>query len=676
VSETGLLLGIDTGGTFTDAVLYDEARRLVVATAKSPTTHDDLSIGINGAIDAVLAAGSVDPARIELVSLSTTLATNALVEGRGRSVALVLIGFEPEVIDRGGLRDALGGDPVMVVAGGHDSHGSAIVPLDVEALTSAVDNIAANHPTVEGFAVAGQFSVRNPAHEVAARDLIRFRTHRPVSCSHELSAKLNGPKRAVTAVLNARLIAIIDQLVTTTRSTLAARGIDAPLMVVRGDGSLVSADFVSERPIETILSGPAASLVGAAHLTGLTDAVISDIGGTTTDIAVLRAGVPVVSDEGATVGGHRTMVTAVSMYTHGLGGDSEVRQDERSTSPLLRIGPRRVIPLSLLAADHGDFLHRVFDQQLNTLYPTDLAGVFLVPTAATAAWTPTTAAERELLDAVADGPAVAMDVVTTSTKRGLVDRFVRLGVLKVSAFTPTDACHVLGLHSHFDVDIARKAADMFARHRDGRGKAIAPDGAAVSQLVVDTLVRRSAEAVLGAAFAEDGLSSDLVASALVQRDLDRSLSVVNVGFGLGAPLVGLGASAATYYPAVAELLRTTSVVPEHAAVANAVGAVVGRVSLRCEITISSPSHGQFLVHLGDTPTMFVSLDDARAAASAYLQAQLRHDMVAAGAGAYETSDEWVERTAEVSGLIMFVEGTLTVLGTGRPDLSRRDGGTR
>jgi hypothetical protein len=118
-----MLLGIDTGGTYTDAVLYDEATRTVVAKAKSPTTHHELSIGICGAIDAVLAAASIAPERIELVSLSTTLATNALVEGKGRRVGAVIIGFDGDVLERAGLGDALGDDPAVILAGGHDPHG-------------------------------------------------------------------------------------------------------------------------------------------------------------------------------------------------------------------------------------------------------------------------------------------------------------------------------------------------------------------------------------------------------------------------------------------------------------------------------------------------------------------------------------------------------------------------
>ncbi|MGB1682497.1 MAG: hydantoinase/oxoprolinase N-terminal domain-containing protein, partial [Acidimicrobiales bacterium] len=216
-------LGVDTGGTYTDAVVYDERARRIIAKAKAPTTHDDLAVGIGRAIDAALADAAVDPAGIEMVALSTTLATNALVEGTGRPACLVTIGFEPGALDRGGLRDAIGSDAVIVVGGGHTSHGEEVEPLDLDELAERIDEIA---DTVDGFAVTAQFSTRNAEHELAAAELIRARTGKPVTCSHVLSAALGGPRRGVTALLNARLIAMIDELVTTTATTLADRGVD------------------------------------------------------------------------------------------------------------------------------------------------------------------------------------------------------------------------------------------------------------------------------------------------------------------------------------------------------------------------------------------------------------------------------------------------------------------
>src|SRR5690606_23484212 len=150
----------------------------------------------------------------------------------------------------------------------------------------------------------------------------------------------------------ARLITLDDRLLEATTGFRLRRRRTPPLMVVRGDGALIAADLARARPIETILSGPAASLVGARHLTGLDDALVSDIGGTTTDVAILHHGRPRLDPEGASVGGFRTMVEAVAMHTFGLGGDSEVSLEEGGLRPRILLGPRRLVPIALAATRH------------------------------------------------------------------------------------------------------------------------------------------------------------------------------------------------------------------------------------------------------------------------------------------------------------------------------------
>src|SRR5262249_22460582 len=147
-------------------------------------------------------------------------------------------------------------------------------PLDTKALRAEAQRLA---PTLTGFAITGRFATLNPAHEIAARDLLRAETGLPVTCGHELSAKLDGPKRALTSVLNARLIHLIASLIAAMQERLDALGIRAPLMVVRGDGALVTAALARTKPIETIFSGPAASAVGGAFLARARDAIVSDI---------------------------------------------------------------------------------------------------------------------------------------------------------------------------------------------------------------------------------------------------------------------------------------------------------------------------------------------------------------------------------------------------------------
>ena len=665
VSASRWILGVDTGGTYTDAIIYDEGSNSLLAKAKAPTTHDDLAVGIGQAIERVLAAGSVDPSAIGFVSLSTTLATNALVEGRGRPAALVMIGFEEAVLDRGGLREAIGRDSVVMVAGGHTPHGAEAEPLDTEALAVAVKEIA---PAVDGFAVTSQFSVRNADHEIAARDLIRERTGLPVTCSHELADELDGPKRSVTALLNARMIALIDELVSTTTEVLDLQGIGAPIMVVRGNGSLVSADFVRERPVETILSGPAASLLGAAHLVGEKDAIISDIGGTTTDIAALRDGRFDLGARGATVGGHKTMVEAVAMATHGLGGDSEVLLADRALGADLVVGPRRVVPLVVTAQSHGDFLQSQLRRQLTAdTLPQEWSTVFLQPTAK-AAEASLDRVERQLMERIGD-QIVAADTVVEGSRSALATRrLAARGVLRMSAFTPTDASHVLGTQSTHDPAVAHAAAQVWSRRCDHRGKAIVETPSEFAEAVVARLVRQSAEKLLATAFASDGLSETAATSEVVTTALDGKPRTSKLVVGLGVPLVGLGAPAATYYPAIGELLGTEVQIPEHADVANAIGAAVGKVRLRRRVTVSSPRRGLYRVHIGAEPSSFFELEPAKQAAIDQARSAVAAAMAAAGAPEFELEDHWDEKSVDINDRKLFVEGFATVIGTGRPQL--------
>lgn len=659
------ILGVDTGGTYTDAVIYDEGADSVLAKAKAPTTHDDLAVGIGAAIERVLAAGSFDPGAVSFVSLSSTLATNALVEGKGRPAALVMIGFEEAVVDRGGLREAIGADPVVMVAGGHTPHGAEAEPLDVEALAAAVTEVA---PSVDGFAVTSQFSVRNADHEIAARDLIRELTGLPVTCSHELAYALDGPRRSVTALLNARMIGLIEDLVSTTTKVLAQRGIDAPIMMVRGNGSLVSADFVLERPVETILSGPAASLLGAAQLVGASDAIISDIGGTTTDIAALRDGRFDLGTAGATVGGHRTMVEAVAMATHGIGGDSEVLLADRARGAELMVGPRRVVPLVVTAEKHGDCLLSQLRRQLDAeTLPQQWSSVFLSLTAE-AAQGSSDRGERQLMELIGDGIVAADTVVEGSRDALAVRRLAARGLLRVSAFTPTDASHVLGAQTTHDPAVAHAAAEVWSRRCDHEGRAIVEAPGEFAEAVVKRLVRQSAEKLLAMAFTGDGLSEKAATSEVVVAALDNRARASRLEVGLGVRLVGLGAPAATYYPAVGELLGAEVEIPEHADVANAVGAAVGKVRLCRRVTVSSPRRGVYRVHVGAEPDSFFELEPARQAAIDQASNAVAAAMADAGAPEFDLETRWDEKSVDVSGRKLFVEGVAIVVGTGRPQL--------
>lgn len=670
-----LLLGIDTGGTYTDSVLYDEAGAGVVATAKSLTTKQDLSICVGDAIDRALAAGPADArGRIGLVSLSTTLATNAIVEHHGFPVALVLIGQGRAALDRAGLAEALGNDPLILVGGGHQAEGRERAPLDENALIEALETLPERAAAV---AVSGYFAVRNPTHETRVRDLIRQHTGLPVTCGHELASALDAPRRALTALLNARLIPLLQQLILAVREHLEHLGIDAPLMVVKGDGSLIAAETALMRPVETILSGPAASVVGANALSGERDCVVSDIGGTTTDIAVLNGGRPVMDPNGASVGGYRTMVEAVAVRTLGLGGDSAVGLDDEKR---LIVGPRRIVPISLLAHDHAG-VPAILRRQLDRAWPKahdgrfalrlrDLRGAKLSRN------------EAMLWDRLADGPRDLETLFAGRPSEQPLQRLVDRGFVILAGFTPSDAAHCLGMQDTWSSEAATLGAEIWARSERRPNQPMAPDGGTLARAVIECVVRQSGEAILETAMAEETRRAGGVPQARpaagggARRFLDAALGppesdpLISFSVTLNRPLVGIGAPAATYYPEIARRLNTRLAVPEHAGVCNAVGAVAGGVSQSCLMVITSPEDGRYRVHAPQGPEDFDDLE--KAAARATDLARSGADRLARDAGAVEIRIELArtDRKATVAGSHeVFIESEIRADAFGRPRLA-------
>lgn len=660
------LLGVDTGGTYTDAVVLDEAADVVVASAKALTSRPDLAVGVGAAIDAALAQAAIDPAHVAMVSLSTTLATNALVEGQGGRVALVFIGFDPAELGRAGLEDALRGDPVIALAGGHSHAGGEVAPLDLDVLAEAVRGLDAG---VTGFAVAASFATRNAEHEVAARDLIREMTGKPVTCSHELSSALGGPKRALTAVLNARLIGMIDGLISACENHLAHVGIDARLMVVRGDGALVSADVAREKPIETILSGPAASIAGASWLTGEDNALVSDIGGTTTDVCLLQGGRPKIDPQGARVGPYRTMVEAVAMRTTGLGGDSEVHVVE-GLGAGLRLGPRRLMPIALAAEKFPELVHGVLDRCLANDIPPFDGGRFAVPMFTTLPegldYRETTVASRLI-----NGPIRVSEAAVSRMENPALMRLVTRGMVMIAGVTPSDASHVLGRVDAWDVEAANKALTLFARRRVGSGDRLGAGPEQMAQMIIDQLTTQTVDCLLQAAFDEDGWErADVLAShPLTFAGMDQRKGIVQMDLRLGVPVIGLGASAGAYYGAVGSRLNTRMILPEHAGVANAIGAVVGQVAMHASGTVTSPGPGAFAVHLPDGLTQFSSSDEAMNTLETALRDEAGDTARAAGVEEIRFTVDRDIKQVEVEDQPMFIEATIKVTAQGRPRIA-------
>jgi N-methylhydantoinase A/oxoprolinase/acetone carboxylase beta subunit len=653
-------LGIDAGGTYTDAVVVEMSTQRVLAKGKALTTKDELSRGVAAAIG-TLPAELV--ARVQLVSLSTTLATNAIVEGKGGKVGALLLGFDDYDLAR------VAHSPRRVVRGRTDISGQEMEPLDEDGLRAAARDLL-ERDGVDAFAVSGMVSVMNPAHEIRAKAILQELTDKPVVCGHELTMQLDTLKRTTTAALNARLLPIIAELIAHVKAVMDDAGIHAPLMVVRGDGTLMSEELARQTPVETILSGPAASVCGAQVLSGLADGLVVDIGGTTSDIALLIGGHPVVAARGARVADWSTNVRAVDIETVGLGGDSVIAltRDRRLT-----IGPRRAIPLAFLAHVYPsilDELHRLWEtREVRTGLTQPVECYVRVKSADGADLAPT---ERRTLAALADGP-LSRD--TLAERIGLMDaslvpvkRLETLGLIQPSTLTPTDVMHHQGIFTAWSCAAAELGLRLFA---DRAGVAVDT----LAAFALDTfsywmtlhLMRRLIRHTRPIPDLPDGPADRALLDMLCDK---TNLHGLTLTAHFDHPLVAIGAPAGALATQAADKLGARLIIPEHAEVANAVGAITGTLTLMVEATIT-PEDECYIVHSPVERRVFAGLNEARAWAADHVRGLIADKITRAQAPGFDFHVEVheVDRTGASTMGNLFLECHVRATAVGRPEFA-------
>ncbi|KYZ76648.1 hydantoinase [Anaerosporomusa subterranea] len=319
-----MLLGIDVGGTFTDAVAV--AGGVIIAQAKSPTT-EDLLTGILASLDKVLAeAGNVP---IERVALSTTFVTNALVQGKVSRVGLLLM--PGPGLDCSGLLPTL---PV-ILDGYIDHRGREAAPVMQDQVKAACRQLS----DCEAIAISGKFSVRNPQHEAKVAGWAAGLLHTHITRGAEVSGGLNFPRRTNSAYYNAAVWHTFGLFASAAEEAVRRRGIQAPIYILKADGGTLPLSLARRFPVETVLTGPAASVLGIMALTKPQGQAVSlDIGGTTTDMALWQDGIPLAAPRGVQLAGYATAVRSFRLRSIGVGGDSVVRR----IGSVLSVGPDRM----------------------------------------------------------------------------------------------------------------------------------------------------------------------------------------------------------------------------------------------------------------------------------------------------------------------------------------------
>uniref|UniRef100_A0A832A3R6 Hydantoinase/oxoprolinase family protein n=1 Tax=Desulfacinum infernum TaxID=35837 RepID=A0A832A3R6_9BACT len=324
-----MIIGLDVGGTHTDVVLLGEHG--IECRAKVPTTHDDLLLCVWKGLEAVTLG--VRPHDVERIVLSTTLTTNAIAEEKLPPVGMIVSsgpGLDPEFFRTN--------EHYYTVSGSIDHRGREIQPLEpmeIEAVAAKLRKEGVRH-----VGVVGKFSVRNPKHETQIQEILGDHFEYVV-LGHRLSGNLNFPRRIATAYLNAAVYPLHKKFFDAVRRSLKKNGLPIPIHILKADGGTMSFDASLDLPGQTILSGPAASVMGSLPFASEgVDTIVLDIGGTTTDMAVLVGTAPLLAEQGAELGSFRTLIRALKTTSLALGGDSVVRvQNGR-----IHLGPDRLGP--------------------------------------------------------------------------------------------------------------------------------------------------------------------------------------------------------------------------------------------------------------------------------------------------------------------------------------------
>lgn len=656
-------LGIDTGGTYTDTVVVDLSTGAVVCGNKALTTREDLAVGIRNSLLG-LDRGILH--EVSLTSLSSTLATNSVVENKGCRVGLICIGKE---YDR--RREP---ECYAEVDGRFSMKGETEVELDVQGAKAALNGMKGK---VDALAISGYVSVRNPSHEDRVAAMAARILDVPVVRGHDLTSRLGFEQRTTTAVMNARLIPVIRELLESVRSVMDELGIASPLMMVKGDGALMKDSTTLIKPVETILSGPASSLTGAKALTGIDDAVMIDVGGTTSDIGVLKDGFPRVEPEGARLGGRRTRVMAADIATFGIGGDSRIVVNGRE----LVLSPVRAVPLCIAAGawpsvketlrslegacgdgvpddcDLEDVLQD--DEFLKLSHPQDRSML--------------KEADRLLLGLLEDGPMRvrdAADILGVPDSSFSVSLLESRGFVTRIGFTPTDLLHAEGSYTQYDAEASLIAARYLARTcRVPVEEFIASAKERVAARMASCIM----EKILLDESGKDELDqsqSDLIDDVLYRRHGDYSLE-----FRLKDPLIGIGAPVGAWLPRVAEMLHAELILPEDYSIGNAIGAITGSVSETRTASVRSsqrePSdEPECNVYVGGAIREFGRPREAIEFAVREASRLAEEAAVANGCAnpviETDVKENWVSVTAEKKA---FSGAEITARATGKPDLN-------
>ncbi|MCD6321434.1 MAG: hydantoinase/oxoprolinase family protein [Clostridiales bacterium] len=650
-------LGIDTGGTYTDAVIYDFTNKKIMDSSKSITMKENLIECIGNTLNGLKPKFLSE---VKAVSLSTTLATNACIEGKGGRAKLILIGCDKSVAGLYGSEYGLpSAKDIIFLDGGHDMKGNVVMEPDWAFLKQQIDLIG---DSVDSYAVVEIWGMNNCDYEKYTKTLIVGMTGKKVICGHELTAKINLLKRAASALLNAQLIPLIGEFISAIKTNLGKRGIDAPIAVVRGDGSLMNETFALDHPVETLLCGPAASVEGGINLSDERECVIIDMGGTTSDMALVRNKMPRLAEEGAVVGKWRTGTYSILIETMGLGGDSRISFTDDGK---ITVGPERVVPLSWAAHKWPvmtEKIESVYAQRKKYFFPI-CEFYYLIKDIEQDGFY--NHEEKEITSILKEGPIGLIElskILDSSLIETNTERLEKYGIIGRIGLTPTDLMHITGDFSIWNKGAALTGAASMAYQLDIEVSYLLNK---VYETIKEKLFLKIAKTLIedeDKSLLKDGLSGQL--SEVLLNGFRKAREIAKgrpseehnfySSFTTPFALIGIGAPAHVFLKDVAEAMGTKCVIPEYAHVANAVGAITG--CIRAEVIISiTPDYSAdgiygYTVFTKDGKASFADYDIAVEHAKKHGRSEAYDSAISKGGQDIDVSISVMENSADVSAI--------------------------
>jgi N-methylhydantoinase A/oxoprolinase/acetone carboxylase beta subunit len=532
VDLSGYGIGIDTGGTFTDSVLKNFETGKIESFAKVPTTHYDLGKGIEDCLEILLKDKNIKREEIKIIGVSSTLATNAVVEKKGGDTALFIIGIEKHMeLPVAGFK---------FIDGGHDVFGNEVKELNMEAL---VDGALFFKGNVDSYAVVSAMSFANPAHELVAKKAINLVDDKPVFISSDVSSAPGLEERAATAVLNAKLMPVMENFIKGLKKSVVKFADIKTLKIIDGEGGFLNFDEAVKRSVKTFGSGPASTAYFG--VINSDNALVCDIGGTTTDILLVENKKP-VTDETSKIGELDTHVKTVRMKTIGLGGDSRIGLDLRKK---LFTGPGRVEPLCFkenipfpekwMGISENDVLYYLNPDENS---PAEIKKCFKKKEFLTL---------KEFYELLGRGE---------KTKERIED-YAKKQLLGVCGFTPTDALCILG-----------KIDAPFKEHSFQAASVISKELEISEVQLCEKIISNAEDKIVDAVVEFFTTHSSGKKIAEVFPDW-RSNKYLKIEFGSKFPIIGAGAAAAHFLEGVAKKLKTELILPDFYEVGNALGAL-------------------------------------------------------------------------------------------------------